>query len=277
MSRLADRFWKTKATELTGEFREFEAIDFKADIVKTVNSEPNSLSLTMFNLSKESRDWMTKPGLILELTAGYKARDLQGVVFKGQIETVKSKRSGTEWETEFAGFDGAKTTRNAEIEKTFAAGTANKAIMNELVKVLTTAPNDKTVALTRGNIDLSKVSGSINKARTLKGLAIDYYTEFCSSFNLRPQIIDGTLHTVGSNLSISNEIILLDSDSGLLGVPERTETGWLFKSLLRYDMQPGHRVQVKSEVLKSEILMTSIKHTADTTGEWITEIEGIVI
>lgn len=284
MSQFKDRVWSIKVTDITGEILTLDNIDFTADIIKTIKAEPNESTINIRNLKKETRDFLTRENSIVELNAGYAASDLNGLIFKAQIDFALSSRNGVDWETILTCRDGAKTTRNAKIKKVFAKGTPYKTIANELVKVLTTAPvvknkkgqsNDKKVTpLKKGSIKLDTITGTIPKARSLDGLAIDYYAELCRDFNLRWQILDETLHTVESNLSILNETIILDSDSGLLGVPEQTETGWKFPSLLRYDMQPGQQVLVNSEVLKSSVLMTDVIHRLDTQGDWLTEIEG---
>jgi hypothetical protein len=291
MSRLSDRYWKIKCTQIDDSFRFWEDIDFEAKVHKSIQKEPNKSDITIFNLNAESRAFFSEDGATIEVIAGYKSQDLNGRLLKAQIDIITNKRDGVEWETKIVARDGAKTTRNAKIEKTFAAGTDNKAIMNALIQILTSPPvvkvskrtktapakKNNVVPLIKGNIDLSTVSGKLAKARTLKGLAIDYYAEFCRSFNLRFQVNDGTLHTVKSNFSIMDEVIILDSESGLIGVPENTETGWKFKSLLRFDLEPGQKVRVKSSVLSSDILMTDVTHDAKTQGEWLTEIEGIII
>jgi len=286
MSRLANRYWKIRGIAFNSISREWTDIDFEAKIHKSIEKEPNKSEITIFNLNADSRAFLAQDGMSVELIAGYTAADLNGQLFKGQIDLVENKREGVNWKTKLIIRDGAKTTRNAKIEKTFAAGTTNKAVMEALIKVLTSAPvikqskrakSDKkstVVPLKKGNIDLSAVTGKLAKARTLKGLAIDYYAEFCRSFNLRFQINDGSLYTVGSNLSIIDEIIILDPESGLIGVPEQTETGWKFESLLRFDLQPGQKVRVKSNALSADILMTDVIHEPKTQGEWVTSIEG---
>lgn len=288
MSRLSNRYWKIRGTAFDGSYKEWEDIDFEGKIHKSIEKEPNKSEITLFNLKEEHRQYLAQDGMSLEIIAGYAAKDLHGQLFKGQIDFVENQRDGTTWKTKLIIKDGAKTTRNAKIEKTFAAGTTNKAVMEAIITVLTTLPPPKKskraktekkttiVPLKRGNIDLSTVTGKLAKARTLKGLAIDYYAEFCRSFNLRFQIVDGSLHTVGSNLSTLDEVIILDPDSGLIGVPEQTEEGWKFDSLLRFDLEPGQKVRVKSEALTADILMTDVIHEPKTQGDWLTHIEGTV-
>lgn len=273
MSKLRNRVWNIKAFDITGEIYETQN-DFSASIHKTVGKEPNESEITIYNLKKSTRDFFTKSGVTIELYAGYEASELNGRVFRAQVDIATSVREGVDWHTKLECRDSAKTTRNAKIEKTFAAGTPYQTIANELIKALTTSTDNKINPLKKGNIDLSSMSGSISKARALNGLAMDYYAELCRDFNLRPVITDETLHTVGSNISIVSETIILDATSGLIGVPEPTETGWKFKSLLRFDMQPGQSVQVNSDALKAQIIMTDVKHIIETQGEFITEIEG---
>jgi len=288
MSRLNRRYWKIKVSQPDGQFKEWSEIDFEGTVHKSIQKEPNKSEITIYNLNSDSRSYISQDSMTLEIFAGYEPADLNGLLLRAEIDIITNTREGTEWKTKIIARDGAKTTRNAKIEKTFAAGTSNKSIMQALEKILTSAPvvkvskrekkkpvkKTQVVPLKKGNINYSAVSGKLAKARTLKGLAIDYYAEFCRSFGLRFQINDGTLHVVGSNFSILDDVIQLDSDSGLIGVPEKTETGWKFKSLLRFDIEPGQKIRVKSDALTADILMTDVSHNAKTQGDWLTEIEG---
>ena len=175
MSRLANRYWKIRGIAFNSIFREWTDIDFEAKIHKSIEKEPNKSEITIFNLNADSRAFLAQDGMSVELIAGYTAADLNGQLFKGQIDLVENKREGVNWKTKLIIRDGAKTTRNAKIEKTFAAGTTNKAVMEALISVLTSAPVIKqskrakskkkstVVPLKKGNIDLEDLTDKAKK------------------------------------------------------------------------------------------------------------------
>ena len=271
-AKLFNRTWKIKAQSPDGEVREWVDIDFEASVVKTEHEEPNETTLTIYNLSKDSRAFLSKKGTTIEISAGYK--DTSGVISKGQIDTVTSKHDGTTWATEIQILDGARAARNVKISETFKAGTAYQSIFNKLIDLLTAQTEEKEIPpLKRGNIDLSAVTGNINSAMTLKDLAIDRFSQLCKSFNLRWYVIDGALYTAKSNLSIANDLIELNPGSGLIGRPEQTEKGYKLMSLLRHEFQPGLAFLLKSESLESRLIIRMLTHTAATRGDFTTELE----
>lgn len=270
--KLFDRYWQIKSTTPDGETRSWTEIDFECSVLKTEHSEPNETELKIFNLTSDSRTFLSRKGTVIEVEAGY--QETHGIISKGQINTALSLNTDVTWETTLKIQDGASSARNVNIQETYKAGTQYQAIFNALINKLTAQTEEKEIApLTRGNIDLSTVTGAINKPLTFKELAIDRLSELCRSWGLRWYIIDGALYIVKSNLSISNVLIDLNAASGLIGTPEQTEKGYKVVSLLRHEFQPGMAFILTSETLKTRMIIRQLTHTANTRGEFLTELE----
>lgn len=270
--KLFGRYWQIKATTPDGETRTWSDIDFECSVLKTEHSEPNETELKIFNLTSDSRTFLSRKGTVIEIEAGY--QDTHGIISKGQINNAVSLNDDVNWETTLKIQDGASAARNVNIQETYKAGTQYQAILNALINKLTAQTEEKEIApLTRGNIDLSTVTGAINKPVTFKELAIDRLSELCRSWGLRWYIIDGALYIVKSNLSISNELIDLNAASGLIGTPEQTEKGYKVVSLLRHEFQPGMAFILTSETLKTRMIIRQLTHTANTRGDFLTELE----
>jgi len=63
-----------------------QGIDATFKVTKTGDSTPNELELTIFNLNRDSREFLARRNVVIELVAGYK--DSSGLIFRGNIELV---------------------------------------------------------------------------------------------------------------------------------------------------------------------------------------------
>ena len=268
---LFDRYHTIMAVSPDGETRNWDGIDFSAGILKTENTEPNEVEITVYNLNADSRSFMARPGTTIEIDAGYK--QTHGIIFRGQIDNCTNTHNRNDWETKITALDGARAARSAKISQTFKSGTQHTAIFNALVSELTKQIEPDVPALTAGNIDLSIVSGSIIRPVSLSGLAFERLSQLCRSWGLHWYVVDGALHIVKSNLSINSDLIELNKKSGLIGRPEQTETGYKVMSLLRHEFQPGIAFNLNSVSVQSRMLIESVEHTAETRGDWVTKLE----
>lgn len=114
----------------------------------------------------------------------------------------------------------------------------------------------------------------LKKARILRGAAMDKLDLYCRAFGLTAILNDQSLSIVPNDSATESELILLNADSGLLGIPERTETGWKIMSQLRHELNPGRLVAIDSEFLSGQFLISVVEHEGDTmTDTWQSMIE----
>lgn len=79
--------------------------------------------------------------------------------------------------------------------------------------------------------------------------------------------------------SYTNDIAtLLDKESGLIGSPEKTDTGYKAKSLLRSGINPNTYVEIKSRKINGFFIAKKVEYEGDTRGtNWYTNLELIKI
>ncbi len=114
----------------------------------------------------------------------------------------------------------------------------------------------------------------LEKGLIIRGAATEKLNIYCASFGLKAYWTDQTLSIIPLDAALEDELIQLDYDSGLLGQPERIETGWKLTSLLRHEFNPGHLVYVESDFLVGNFLISTVEHEGDTMSDlWQSTLE----
>jgi hypothetical protein len=91
----------------------------------------------------------------------------------------------------------------------------------------------------------------------------------------RWSIQDGVLEIRLRGQPVPEPAVVLNSLTGLIGSPTRTDDGVNATSLLRPDIRPGRIAQLLSESFTGFVRVARVVHTGDTEGnDWTTEIEG---
>ncbi len=135
-----------------------QGIDATFKVTKTGDSTPNELELTIYNLNKDSREFLSRRNVNIELYAGYK--ESNGLIFKGNIELANSTHQGADWETKIYCKDGGAALRNITISKTFKKGTDIKDVIGSVLKEITKVPPglkaqfEELSKIAQGKIDL---------------------------------------------------------------------------------------------------------------------------
>jgi hypothetical protein len=238
------------------------------DIKKTGDMNPNEAEISICNLSKQSREFI-KEKMVIILDAGYIDKNLHGQLFKGQIAIVNEGREGTDWIVTVNAKDSLKEVRDTYVSHSFSEKTDEGDVIRWLANKL-----NVTIGSLRG-LGLSK--RKYNHGRALSGNAMQKLNELCKTNGLKAIIADGVLHIIPVNESINSTAIRLDESSGLIGSPERIEKGYKVMSLLRYEINPGTLIDIKSRRIAGPFKAFNVNHVGDTHGTsdaWKTIIEA---
>lgn len=260
------------------------------DVKKDSTSMANQATVSIFNLNDEDREKIKnvahknseleskgQPVLPLLLYAGYSKNIGYELMFSGDITSVIDKNNGTDIETQISTGDGAIPLRNTFINLSFAAGISVNSIVKQLSDEL--------------KMDISIASdyltNNINFANgfSFTGKAKDCMDRVIKSAGLTWHIEKNQIVIIPNDKHTTDEIILLDKTSGLIGSPEKIVEsgsnfinpgdydGWNVKSLLRPEINPGRRIKVVSRIANALMTVRTLEHKGDTwSGDWFTEI-----
>ena len=237
------------------------------EIKKTITSEPNKGKIQIYNLSKASQTLAEKKqdnSLYVKLYAGYGLK--LGTVFTGDVIASLSRRENGDVITEFEVGDGEGPYVETTINKSFSPGVSFK-------DVLTTAA--KSFGLPVNTITGVKDEQFIN-GLAVSGQSKDVMDNLTKKQDLRWSIQNGAIQVTGPDGKVEGRMVLLSSDSGLIGSPKKKEKGkFEFISLLQPNILPGSVVRLESKFLKGDFIAQTVIHKGDSVeGDYFTTIEA---
>ncbi len=199
------------------------------DITRNTLTSANVCSIRVFNLSQNNRNQIRKDVMdynnfkSVQLQAGYGTN--LPIIFSGNITQCWSVREGTNFITAIECFDGGFAFQNAQINTLIPEGTSQEDMFKTIVGQL---PNVSLGAI--GNFP-----GSISRPAALSGNGIDILRDLTGGAFF---IDNGKGHVLGNNECLEGEMLLINSESGLLGTP------LLERTTLNFDMIFEPRITV---------------------------------
>jgi hypothetical protein len=248
---------------------EIRNLDIMFNVEKSLRQEPNTASITVYNLGADTRraiekmslydpekklgaprqkssDWsgskarLPKPGLIrVELEAGYVGST--SLIFRGDLRRAVSTRDADgSVRTTIEGEDGGLSVLAGRIRETFPAGTTTLTVVKACLEAM---------GLGTGNlIEVEDILANqrLSHATTLYGLASDQLSGILRRLGVRWSVQSGAIRFQPRKIDTARGV-LLSADTGMVGSPHRDAKGNLVvKSLLHPGLSCGGFVQVYS-------------------------------
>jgi hypothetical protein len=254
-------------------------------VTKTSTSEPNTATVTVYNLAEGSRGRIKAKDQAVVVRAGYV--DLVEQVCAGVIKRVVHRREGQDIATEMELKDGGQDLLEPEFRRSYKRGTSKRRIIED---ILSTMPHTS-----KGRINASGVSGSISgklSFSTTSKLALDRVGK---AWDFEWSIQDGAIQILDPDGTVEPvELALkIGPSSGLIGSPAKTgqegrkkskskkrkeQPGAKFQTLLMPSIRPGRYVLLESEFITGAFKVQSVELAGDTHGsEWSNDVEAIQI
>lgn len=265
MSELFQRQMRVEVGVPGEEGRAWSALRLTCAAKKTSRSAPNAAEITLTNLNADSRGWLEKKGLAVQVFAGY-GREAPPLLFAGQVDKVTHELSGTDWTTTLQARDGAAALRAL----TGASAWRGPLTSTEVLRRVASAMNLKLPALPAGLQTITYPSGYIPAPRgreTLDALAEEVGFEW--------SIQSGALLLALRGDAATPQVRLIETGTGLIGSPEKTKRGVTFSVQLDARLTPGDLVQLRSRVISGLFVVRAVEHTADNAeGDFKTTVEA---
>lgn len=229
---------------ITGRAGELVVEDLRIDFQATrdIGSKQNTGSAVIWNLSRENRGKLGEEFDTLKIEAGYENEEF-GIIFHGAIRDVTIEREGADTRSLIECGDGDKGINKGAVSKTFPAGTKPK----EVLEYLASQMPDVEVGTIIGMDDLPAYERPI----TLYGYAAREADEIGRQHGVYWSIQSGTFEAIKSDQYI-NDVVVISSESGLVGTPKVTDKGVSLRSLLRPAVGPGRVIDVRSNFLDQD-------------------------
>lgn len=253
------------------------------DIQKSSKKDPNKSRISIWNLTKASREKFEEPNRRVVLYAGY--LDDQGalMIFQGDVTFAYTAIDKADISTIFEVGDGSRSIRDSIISVGYAPGVESSTILEDASKSM-----DMPLVIP-GDVPKRKWDHGFSYYGSSHGL-IEKVT---SATGLEWSVQNGDMQIIEKGGVTTKKGVLISSHSGMIGAPERireaktekagekTEVipnqeslqGWKVKTLLMPTINPGDRVELQSKVASGIFRVTEIKHVGDSHGDdWRSEM-----
>jgi hypothetical protein len=259
-------------------------------------STPNYAVIRVYNLSDDTAKSVQKEFTAVRLQAGYEGGSFGGI-FSGTIKMVRRGReTPTDTYLDILAADGDIARNFAIVNTSLAAGATQK---DQL------AATTKAMGIPAGYTpDLPP--GTLSRGKVLYGMARDRMNDIADTSNCTWSIQNGQVQMVPLTSYMPGEAVVLNSNSGMIGLPEQTEDGIHVKSLINPRIKIGALVQIDNKSIQGAFLGGSnlfatgrleslpgllpkvtadgfyrvyvCEHTGDTRGqEWYSELVCLAI
>jgi hypothetical protein len=209
---------------------------------------PPTAYIRVWNLKKDTAAQIQKEFDHVSLQAGYSD---PGMIFDGTIVQVKKgAEDAINSFVDIMASDLDEFYNYTLVSKTLAKGASQKDQAQSIVSAGSGA------GATMGNVpaDLG-TGGTLPRGKVQFGMAKDLMDDVGRSSNSSWFVENGKVHLVKDDGYLPGDAVVLNSSTGMLGVPEATNNGIEVRCLLNPKIKVGTRVQINN----SEITTTSVQ------------------
>jgi hypothetical protein len=241
-------------------------VQFK--VVKTNTQDPNTCDLTIYNLSKESRDAIAKRHIACVLKAGYRGNVHQ--IFAGDLTYGQSVLNGSDWITTLQCGDGAQALKKARVSKGLKGPISVTDALDHVVKSF------EALGVGAGNARQATGAAKFQTGVALHGQASRQLDKLATKLGYEWSIQDGQLQLIKRGDTLAGQAIVLEPGTGLVGSPEQGEDGNLrVTSLLQPELVPGRQIRVHSAEVDGFYKVEKTTFTGNSWGaEWYATVEA---
>jgi hypothetical protein len=254
---------------------------------------PNVADIKVFNLSQQTQLQIQKEFTRVVLQAGYEGN--AGVIFAGSIkQTIIGRESATDTFIEIIAGDGDLAYNFAVVSQSLAKGSTPQTQVNAAVAAM--AP----MGTTAGGNTVVPATQVLPRGKVMFGNARTYLRNVAQSQNQNWSIQNEKVVFVPQDAYLPGTVVVLNSQTGMVGTPQQTLQGVNVKALLNPQIQIATRVQLDNATIQKLAIDLSVPgsaaaipaplttdgvyfvlvvdHTGDTRGvEWYSSLVCIYI
>lgn len=264
-SQLFGRAWNITIgeTEVSSSTRGNSALSCTFSVKKTIKAEPNTCTLSIYNLSDLSRRKFTEPkATTIRIEAGYADRLSQ--IYLGEVRALApGERNGANIVTELTSGDGEKKLAG-RLSVPIGPKTPPGDALRAIVKALGVKPgnSDKAAAALA-----TKGVAVFSRGTVLTGNVARALTDFCRSAGLEWSVQDGAVQILDLGAGLETNPYVLKASSGLINAPKISSDGKVSaETLMLPDLRPGMRVQFDSLSVSGLYRIIECETSGETHG-----------
>lgn len=246
------------------------------NIQKTVMGFPNPSTITIYNLSRETRSAIQRGLTKITIEAGWDNTELHKV-FQGSVMSSISQKNGSDILTKLTCLQGYGAAIKSVASITYASGTSVKTAIKDLAS--------KLPGISVSEANLKEVTGTFGRGGwSFAGSTKDALTELANEYGFSWTIEDGAIRAIGDKAKFEGVVVLDGTEGGLILIvptlqgPMQIQMGVKIKALYVPGVAPGATVRVRSSIDKSldgDYRIHTASITLDTFADsWLMDLES---
>lgn len=217
-------------------------LHFTFKVEQNDNEQPNNARIRIYNLSEQTIAKIQGEFDSVVLEAGY-VNAAFGVIFKGSIKQYgRGKENATDTYFDILAADGDPEYNFGIVNATLDSGSTDKTVLNTVVNQMGLKGIATPLTL--------NLSGRENiRPKVLFGMGRVYLRQVATTNFSSWSIQNGVVQIVQLNSYLPNELVVLTSETGMVGIPELTDEGVKVVSLLNPKLVIGGLIQIDNKSL----------------------------
>ena len=228
------RKWNIIASESGGDGLDLSALRCSFIVDKKDTQTPNQAEFVLYNLSQDTAARLKKSFTNIIVNCGYEANF--GLIFSGNIKGFEQSKEGTETLLKVTAGDGDKAYNYTVINKTLAAGATPDSIISEAAGAMGVPMGYKSTVDT----------AALPRAKVLYGRPHEFIREQADNTECTWSVQDGKILFLKRTEVTPGSAVLLNSSTGLIGIPKVTEDGITGECLLNPKLKIGAPIKLES-------------------------------
>lgn len=203
---------------------------------------PNSARIRVYNMNPDTMARVQKEFKRVVLQAGYGGNF--GLIFDGTVvQTRRGRTSQVDTHLDITAADGDAAYNFAIVSTTLAAGSTAQDHFNVAAQAM--AKHGVGVGYTAG-----LQSNPLPRGKVMFGMARDFMRGVARATQTTWSIQDGKIVVIPETSYMPGEIPVINSDTGLIGLPVQTQNGVQVRTLLNPSLKIGTIIQLDNKAVQ---------------------------
>lgn len=261
---------------------------------------PNTAVIRVYNLAESTAKSIQTEYQQVSLQAGYEGGNF-GLIFAGTIAQVKRGReSAIDSYVEIYASDGDQAYNFAFCNRTLAAGSSPQDRASAIAQSMDPYLSQKGITIPQS----VGTGGTLPRGKVLFALARDPLSDLTQSVGCTWSIQNGQVVVIPLTGYAPGEAVVLNADTGMIGIPESTNNGIQVSCLLNPKIKLGTRIQIDNRSINTTTVRQQgifprygdlsfpatvtndgfyralvVEHSGDnwSTGDWTTHLTCLAI
>lgn len=243
-------------------------LHFRFNIVAADTEAPDRVVIRVYNLGKQTVNTLIQEYTGVVLQAGYRNGNY-GIVFQGSVTQYhRGKEDNVDSYLEIHASDGDEFYNYGYVGVPLPAGAS-------MAQTVSSVASQIGAKVDKNALDyLNYFGGVLPRGQVQLGLARNIFRSIAITAGARWSIQNGTIKIIPNNGYLPGEAVVINSTTGMVGVPEATDNGVNVRALLNANIQVGQRIQINERditfaTIKSQFYpnYNSIQYVANVTRD----------